>query len=253
MKTANAWGILAGAVLGILLNSSAAASPILLTYNGPGSDTVNLPLASGGSLNVYAFPYYVGGEPAMCDDAQTDVSKGLTWWANPHTLPGNITQMKFYSEFTGPNAAANALLAYEEAAVIFYESVTTGIVGDGTAHGTTRAEGNVAVWYLFSNSSLYHGTYAVGSDTEIQNVIAAAAQVVASGTFDYSKVTFWTPDPDTTLNPAKGGLGPGIGASQEFIMLTSYANQIAPEPGTYALFGVGLLALGGLSRRLRRV
>ena len=252
MNAKNALGALTASILlGLILNMTAAAGPVLLTYNGPGTATVLLPLASGGSFDVYGFPYYVDRQPAMCDDAQTDVNPGLTWWANPHTLTGDISQMKFYSEFSSPAAA---LLAYEEAAVIFYESVTTGVVADGTPQGTNGAEGNVAVWYLFSNSSLYQGQYAIASDSEIQAVINSAAGIVDSGTFDYSKVTFWTPDPSPTLNPARPslGLGAGIGASQEFIMLSSYASNIVPEPGTYAMFGVGLMTLGWLGRRLRR-
>src|SRR3974377_2393174 len=106
-------------LLGLILRLTATAGAVLLTYNGPGTATVLLPLASGGSFDVYGFPYYVDQQPAMCDDAQTDVNPGLTWWANPHTLTGDISQMKFYSEFSSPQAA---LLSYEGAAAIFYES-----------------------------------------------------------------------------------------------------------------------------------
>lgn len=244
-------GILATAVFGCLLvNQPASASPILLTYSGPGSATVNLPLASGGSLNVYAFPYYLSAVPSMCDDAQTDVSAGLKWWANVHYIPTDLTSMKWYSEFSTP---AQALLAYEEAAIIFYEGATgSGVVADGTPGGTNSAEGNVAVWWLFSHPPLYTGQWAVGDTPEIDAIIAAAASVVAGGTFDYSKVVFFTPDPSLTLNPPAGGLSGGLGASQEFIALAAVESRTLPEPATYALFGVGLLSLSWLGRRLRR-
>jgi hypothetical protein len=124
-------------------------------------------------------------------------------------------------------------------------------VADGGA-GTTGAEGNVAVWYLFSNPTLYTGQYAVASDPEIQGIIQAAAAIVASGTFNYSQVVFFTPDPSLTLNPPAGGLAGGLNASQEFIALASVEQSTIPEPATYAMFGAGLLALGWLSGRLRR-
>jgi len=233
-------GISAAAILGCLLFTlPAAAGAILLTYNGPGPNTVNT-INLPGVGNVYSFPYNVNGWPVMCDDAQTDVSAPLTWWADVHYLPTDITQMKFYSEFTTQSAA---LTAYEEAAIIFYEGATSGNVAwqAGTQTGTTSAaEGNVAVWSLFTPSA---------SDGDSAEIIAAAASVVAAGTFNYSNVVFFTPDPSLTLNPPAGNLKGGLGASQEFIGLASQVE--APEPTTYAMFGAGLLGLGWLGRRRR--
>ncbi|MGD0579255.1 MAG: PEP-CTERM sorting domain-containing protein [Bryobacteraceae bacterium] len=256
MHTKKSLGILAIAILGCLIFIlPASASPILLTYSGPGSATVNLPLVNpyNGSynLNVYAYPYYLSAVPSMCDDAQTDVNAGLKWWANVHFIPQDLTAMKWYSEFTNPS---DALLAYEEAAIIFYEGATgsgSNPVADGGS-GASSAEGNVAVWWLFSHPPQYTGQWAVASTPEIQAIVTAAASVVATGTFDYSKVVFFTPDPSLALNPPAGGLSGGLGASQEFIALEAVESRTLPEPATYALFGVGLLSLGWLGRRLRR-
>ena len=242
-------GIAAVATLGsFLLTCPASAGTIQVTYTGPGSNTINLPGVGG----VYSFPYYVSGAPMMCDDAQTDLQPPVTWWAQVNYLPANLTSMKWYSEFP-TITASTALQAYEEAAIIFYDVATVGEVQDGVngqtpTYSTTSggAEGNVAVWYLFSPG-------AVTPDSETLSILQYAQNAVANGhdalgnsaAYIYSQVVFITPSTNTALNPN------GINQSQEFIALGSEV-QDAPEPATYALFGAGLLALGCLGRRLRR-
>ena len=250
MHVKNILGVLAAATLGCLLFTlSASAGPIQVTYTNPGSNTINLPGVGG----VYTFPYYVSGAAMMCDDAQTDVHPPLTWWADVNYISTGLTSMKWYNlTFSGNYSAA--LQAYEEAAIIFYEGATgAGTVADGTAGGTWSGEANVAVWYLFSPSK-------VTGDAETSPILTAAAQAVANGqdalgnsdAYIYSHVVFLTPDSSAILNPANPGLnlGAGLGASQEFIGLGSQMVS-APEPGTYAMFGAGLMGLGWLGRRRR--
>ncbi len=240
-------GISAAAILGcFLFTLPVSADPIRVTYTNPGSNTIYL----NGVGQVYSYPYYVSGAGMMCDDARTDVSPPLSWWANVHFLTTDLAAMKWYNLTFGGNSTT-ALQAYEEAAIIFYEGATgSGTVADGGA-GTWSGEGNVAVWYLFSPS-------AVTPDGETSGIITAAANAVSAGqdvfgtsdAYIYSHVVFLTPDPSTTLNPATSANGAGLWASQEFIGLGAQFVP-TPEPGTYALFGAGLLGLGLLGRRRR--
>jgi hypothetical protein len=212
--------------LAVLASSFAGAVPAMavsvLDFTGVGGNSY------GGDITT--FPYYItvnGGpaEPMMCDDARTEISIGDSWDATANALTlADLPDLKFASM----GSASTVLNDYEMAAYI--ES--------GVAQGTIASgDGNAAVWSIFDpafNTSLDH--------SQIESILGNAQAAVSAGGLNYSGITIYTPSP--------------LQASQEFIYGTVSFDpkpqfSSAPEPGTYAMLGGGLVLLAWIGRRRR--
>lgn len=189
---------------------------------------VNVKLTGVGGANqggVYVAPYYLsinGGAPIpmMCDDYTHSVYVGESWTATIQT----------FATLSGTRFGAGAFQQYAEAAWLFSQFL---------ANPSKAGNINFAVWYLFSPSAVAanKGGWTAGA----QAWFAAAQAWFSSNCSSSSKsctginlaqFIFITP---TNLT--------GPGSPQEYIAM------VTPEPATIALFAVGLLFLGFLTRR----
>jgi hypothetical protein len=166
---------------------------------------------------VYTYPYYFsinGGAPValICDSYDNEVVIGETWRASKSSL------------LSGRGMFGNELLDYKAAGLIF-KSILNGTMNVNI--------GNYAIWGLFSNnaqSSSFFKNSAISSvETEYLTIAATAPNSAFQG------LVLYTPVPGTQ---SWGG------TAQEYIGYSP-----APEPGTLALFGTGLIFLAGVMRR----
>ena len=220
----------------------------MLTYVNPGGSSID---------DFYVYPYYLtlGSEFAvpitmMCDDFADDIVQNEQWLASAHAMSQtNLLNGAFiYSNsesYGGGNTtlAANAVEAYKEAGHIF-----TGM----TLGAIDSAQGNLAVWYLFSPVAVHNHNTSFDLTPE-KTILDQAYNWVtdpAHSNYDYSYITVYSPQPNGIISP------PGMsGRGQEFFAMTaSYgANGAVPEPPPSLLLAAGgaLIGLVGLARRKR--
>jgi len=197
----------------------AAAGPVGVTLTGTGG------VSQGG---VIVAPYYLtvtglnGGKPmaVMCDDYTHSVYVGESWSASIQT----------FATLSGTRFGAGAFQQYAEAAWLFTQFL---------ANPSKAGNINFAEWYLFAPTQVAanHGGWTAGAQAWF-----AAAQTwfssncSASGKscsgINLAQFMFITP---TNLT--------GPGSPQEYIAM------VTPEPASIALFAVGLLFLGFLTRK----
>ena len=209
-------------IAGLLGSAIAARATVVLDFTGVGGNNY--------AGDVTTFPYYItvnGGPalPMMCDDARTEIGIGDSWDANANKLTvADLSDLKF-ALMGSPSTVLND---YEVAAYI--ES--------GVALGTINSgDGNAAVWSIFDpafNTSVDH--------SQIEAILANAQAAVSAGGLNFSGITIYTPSP--------------LNASQEFIYGTVTLNtkpqfSNAPEPGTSAMLGGGLIFVVWIGRRRR--
>ena len=174
-------------------------------------------------------PYYLsvpginGGAPiaVMCDDYTHSVYVGESWTATIQTF-ATLSSTRF---------GAGALQKYDEAAWLFTQFL---------ANPSKAGNINFAVWYLFAPSQVSAnlsgwtaGAKAWFTSAKAWFISNFSAYGTSCPVINLGQFIFITP---TNLT--------GPGSPQEYIAV------VTPEPASIALFAVGLLFLGFLTRRL---
>jgi len=170
------------------------------------ADSVKLTLTATGSAtwgSDYIYPYYFTINNETTHTTVTNVALMCI------SFDRNVYQGETWDATLGTTAAADAGTGhkyYEEAA--YFLSLA--------AAGQDPVNAQLAAWYLFDhNSSLYN--------QKVQDLLTAANSV---------NLDLYANDP---VYIALDG-APGYGLAQNFVGLT-------PEPGTWALFGSGLIGI----------
>jgi len=201
------------AVLVVLLSLSAFANPMNMNFLGPGSN-------NAGGVYTYPYNFSVNGGAStqmICDTYDNDIISGETWRANMVSL------------LSGSGMFGSNTTKYEQAAIIF----------NGIVSNTIGASvGNFAIWGLFSSNAQANPFFASSGAAGVESWALAQISLMPTGFFN----NFFL------FNPIPGSQSWG-GTPQEFL---AYIPAPVPEPGTMALLGTGLFAIGGLLRRKKR-
>lgn len=219
--------LLAGLTVLTLCGASFAGTVSLTFENvGPGNQV-------GGE---YTYPYYfsINGSstltPLLCDTYSNSITWGESWKAN--ATPLTADQGLWMNE---PNALKN----YEAAAIIF-SWILNGTVPSGqvTPGGVS---GNLAVWALFDGGRGNSGWVPADQTLVNQALALTGSQSLAF----YAQFTVYTPIPGTQSTG---------GTAQEFIGCNGggtclQAAPMLPEPASFPVLGIGILALAGVLRR----
>jgi PEP-CTERM motif len=219
-------------ILTILLGMAISALPLradtLITLTGAGAGNV--------LDGVYTSPYTgtVGGvanTPIICDDFADDSYIGESWSATVSTVASLAGNVKWASE-------ANAQQNYEIAAWLAEDLLST-------SNKTATEDISFAIWLaLDPNVATYlssdPGTLsaAEGWITTAENAITTEDLTAA----DFSNVLVYTPVAGTAVNCNSGPCP--ADSPQEFLVVT-------PEPGSFFLLLLGLLAVAGFTWRRR--
>jgi len=187
-----------------------------LTLTSPGSNVMG-----GVYVGPYTFTVNSGGQSSqlelVCDDFKDEVFPGESWQALSSTLP------------TLNNVQFSGLTQYEQVAYLVEQMFAN------SNNPETVGDIQWAIWDILDpgvSSSDPYGTISAQDQSNIAGWLAAAQANSASG--EYSDLLIYTPIPGTQPGPD--------GPPQEYVAMT-------PEPGTLALFGIGLLSLSILARR----
>ena len=219
---------LAGAVCFAAISQAGGATTLTLT--GTGGTAVN-----AGSESVYVYPYdfSINGSPAatqlMCLNFNNEITVGESWTVNVDTIA------------QAANGNAALLTNYEEDAWLYSQITPT----------TSQSQETLiqfAVWDILDPSGVGTASdpYWNANSTNIQNLIDQASNAVASESPDFfNQFLIYVPDHDSSYYTAQTGYPDGV--PQTFI-----GTAPAPEPGSLALLGTGLLELGGAVRRRMR-
>lgn len=187
-----------------------------LTLTNPGSNVMG-----GVYVGPYTFTATSGGQQSqvllVCDDFTDDVFTGESWQAVTSTIP-SLT-----------NAQFAGLSQYEQVAYLTQQMFAN------INNPQAVADIQWAIWDIFDpgiSSNDPFGTISAADQNNIAGWLAAAQTNAANG--DYADVLVFT--------PLAGTQPPQFGPPQEYVTVT-------PEPGTLALFGIGLVTFGVIARR----
>jgi MYXO-CTERM domain-containing protein len=241
-------------VVACLVSVAWADDTLVLQNTGAGA-------AMGG---VYTSPYgiTVNGTPTLliCDDFETDISLGHSWFATPNTLTQisstTVNGLKFASSpySSAILAGSSAAEDYATAAVLAAELLALPHVGTSLENTESAGELSYAIWSVFDNSlytslnstgstgfgSLSAGEVAaVDADILLAQALVNAATVGGVTTLDnisingqpITNLTVYSPNP--------------LGASQEFLTVNT------PEPSGSVMAALAGLAAFVAARRRR--
>lgn len=201
------------AVLALALSGAAFADPVNMNFLGPGGN-------SGGGVYTYPYNFSINGGATtqlICDTYDNEITSGETWQANVNPL------------LSGSGLFGGNTTAYEQAAIIF-----SGIL-NGSINAVT---GNFAIWGLFSTNAQNNPFFTSSGAAGLESWALAEISLMPSGFFN--NFVLYTPI---------AGTQSWGGTPQEFI---GYVPAPVPEPGTMALLGTGLFAIGGFLRKKKR-
>lgn len=214
------WLVFAVAALCIAPSALADTS---ITLTGAGNNPVD---------GIYVGPYYatvngVANTPVICDDFADEVYLNESW--------GAISPSPTIANPTGAVFASQANSGQEYAAMAFLAEQLFALSPSDPTYSSDAAKLQYAIWDIFDPSGV--SSYLGSSDPTLLNSAVKDANGALAGTYttgQFSNLSILTPDVGTQPR--------GDGRPQEFIVET-------PEPGTFALLGIGLLMLGILARR----
>ena len=219
------WLGLAAAIL-CFAPSSLADTSIVLT--GAGNNPVD---------GVYVGPYQgtvngVANTQVICDDFGDESYVPESWSATstvdaglPAASPVNFFAVDGQQGYSAVASLAEQLFALSPS---------------DPNYDTKAADLQYAIWYVFDKSGV---TSFLSGDSTLLNAASADAAAALGGSYtpgEFSNIEILTPD---TTQPISCNGGPCANTPpQEFIVQT-------PEPGTFAMLGIGLLMVGLLARR----
>jgi hypothetical protein len=187
-----------------------------------------VPSTNYGGAATGPYQVTVNGTPMnlICDDYTTEITQGQTWNATLYS-GSNISSLKFGSNTSFGNNAANATQAYQE---VFWLSSQLINATDPNAI-----------------SAIHYGIWAITDPTGVTNVPTAggtgstsywlnlAGQSQNYGSVNMANYSVYVPSSSTP--------------SQEFIGVNQ---SPVPLPPSVMLMGTGLIGVFGLRKRLRR-
>jgi hypothetical protein len=219
------WTLLAAVTL--LCFAPSAFGQETLTLNNPGNDVMG-----GVYVGPYNFTLTNGTQSQqiqlICDDAASEVFTGESWNVTTATFP-SLTNIKFPS--------SNQTQNYEEIAWLVQQMYSN--IGNAKTVGDIQW----AIWDIFDGGVSNTDPWGAVSSTDqanIQNWLTQAGLPSNYSTGNYSNIVIYTPVAGT--QPSQ------YGSPQEYFGLST-PPVAAPEPGTLAMLGIGLFALGSFARR----
>lgn len=219
-------------ILTILLGMAISARPLradtLITLTGAGAGNV--------LDGVYTSPYTgtVGGAantPVICDDFADDSYIGESWSATVSTVASLAGDVKWASE-------TNAQQNYEIAAWLAEDLLST-------SNTTATEDISFAIWLALDPNVATYLSSDPGTLSAAEGWISTAENAIVTQDLtaaDFSNVLVYTPVAGTAVN-CNGGPCPA-NSPQEFLVVT-------PEPGSFFLLLLGLLAVAGFTCRRR--
>jgi len=219
--TSGKWWL--GFAVAALCIAPSALADTSITLTGAGNNPVD---------GIYVGPYYatvngVKNTPVICDDFADEVYINESW--------GAISPSGSIANPTGATFAGQANSGQKYDAVAFLAEQLFALSPSDATYSSDAAKLQYAIWDIFDPNGV-SGYLNTIDPTLLASAISDANGALA-GTYtsgEFSDLSILTPDPGTQPS--------GDGRPQEFIVRT-------PEPGTFALLGIGLLMLGILARR----
>jgi PEP-CTERM motif len=214
-----------GLAVAALCIAPSALADTSITLTGAGSNPVD---------GVYVGPYTatvngVMGTPVICDDFSDEVFVGESW--------GAVSPSGTIASPSGALFASQANSGQEYNAMAFLAEKLFALPASDPTYSGDAAVLQYAIWDIFDPSGVSTWLTTNSPDGALLTNAIKAANNALGGSYtstEFSDLSILTPAPDS--QPA------GDGRPQEFIVKT-------PEPGTFAMLGIGLLMLGILARR----
>ena len=218
------WYALAGAVC--LAAFCQVSSATTLTFNGSTGQIQDAGSKTVGPENVYLYPYNfsVNGSSTntqlMCISFDNEITNGESWDVNVESIAqasANVTQLRDY-----------------EADAWLFSQITAG--------STSSQIANVqfAAWAVGDPTvaNATYDPYYAANETAINQLLSEAfANATPADLSNYNNYVLYVP---TSWNASDGEPQTFIGPAP------------APEPGSLALLGTGLVGMGGIFRRRMR-